>query len=153
MTSRVYRVGDATIEVGSAQFTAFQKTIDAALPTAGRLIDETTASIIDDARRGGMTPPIEPRIGEGWPVGRPRKTTGDRRYAVANSKRMLFHHTRIKPPFVVEGVVGNSAPYAYTIRQPFPFNNRRAANEVLVKPFRKGAKVIAKATAKDLSRT
>jgi len=151
--SRSFRVGAATIEVGTEQYRAFQRTIDAALPTASRLIEDTTASIVGKARRGGMTTPPEPTIGDGWPVGRRRKPNSDRRYWVANSKRLLFRSTRISPPFVVEGVVGNSAPYAYTIRQPYPFNNRRVANELLVKPFRKGAKVIAKATAKDLSRT
>ena len=151
--SKSFRVGAATIEVGSEQYRAFQRTIDAALPTAGRLIGEVSRSIIVAAMKGGYQAPAAPVLSTHWPVGRRRRPNADRRYWVANSKRMLFREVRIQPPFVVEGVVGNSAPYAYTIRQPFPFNNRRVAHEVLVKPFRKGAKLIAKATAKDLSRT
>ena len=152
MAGRSYKVGSATIEIGSAHFRAFERTIAAALPTAGRLIERTTAGIIRDASKGGMRPPPEPIPVNHWPVGRRRKPVGDRRHWVGNSKKQLFHTTRIKPPFVVEGVVGNNAPYAWTIKRAFPYNHQRVAQEVLVKPFRKGSKAIAEATAADMAR-
>ena len=152
MSGRRFTVGSASVEVGSAQYDAFERTIAAALPTASRLIDATTTDIISKASRGGLRPPAQPTVTEHWPVGRRRKPTGDRRYWSANSKRQLFRATRIKPPFIVDGVVGNAASYAWTIRQPFPYNHRRVAQQVLVKPFRKGAKAIAAATAADLAK-
>ena len=152
MAGRSYKVGSATIEIGSAHFRAFERTIAAALPTAGRLIERTTAALIRDASKGGMRPPPEPIPVDHWPVGRRRGKTGGRRYFVANSKKELFSTIRIKPPFIVEGVVGNSAPYAWTIKRAFPYNHQRVAHEVLVTPFRKGSKAIAEATAADMAR-
>ena len=152
MSGRIYKVGAATVEVGSEQFRAFELTIDAALPTASKLIRETTQGIIRRAMRGGYRPPAEPEVGDHWPVGRRRQPGPQRRFWAANSKRQLFHGTRIRPPFVVEGTLGNAAPYAWTIRRAYPYNHQRVAQHVLVKPFRKGAKAIVKATAKVLAR-
>ena len=155
--SRVFKVGSASVEVGTEQYRTFKRTVDRALPTAARRIRRVTRQIKTSAMRGGLrrarpVSGIRKRRAEGyWPIGRPRPPGPGRRYSVANSKRQLFTEERFSPPFTFEGIVGNSAPYAWSIRRPFPRNHQRVAHYLLVKPFRKHAPLIAAAIAKDLA--
>ena len=158
MTKNRFKVGAASVEIGGAEHQAFKRMINAALPTASRIIIRVTRQIKTSAQRGGFGASRrvsgmsrQPQAGR-WPIGRPRRPGPDRDHWRANSKRLIYTEHRFDPPHEFVGVVGCSAPYAWAIKRRFPYSHQRVGHQLLVKPYRKHAPIIAEAIAKDMAK-
>jgi hypothetical protein len=118
--------GDAQVVIGPELEAFVTRMLKGSAPTTMEVIETTTTKIEADAAAG-------------WPV-----KTG-------RSKAALTSGTRIVSADVVEGFVGNDAPYAHLIKGK-EHGGRQTWRVLLQKPLRDAADDVARALAKDLGK-
>lgn len=101
-----------------------------------RLLSDTAPLVRDALEEEARRIYTEARVK--WPV------------ATGKSRDALEWGLRIPDPTVLEAFVMNPVDYAWFIREKWPHNKKRVANELLIKPVRRAGRRLARRLATDL---